>query len=402
MILFLITAVLVIGLIYGFFGFRIIKPLPLGTGWKTGLWAMLVSCFAALVLAVITRYRLPDHWITPSLFWVAYTCLGFMTLIFPGILLKDVCMGTYYLIHNLFSKNGKQNRDNLESKAGGMDPSRRIFLTNAGNAALTGAAMVLTGYGVNRATRQPDVIRVDVPIKGLPDPFRGFTILQISDLHISMTLKEKYVRKVVTRASREQADMIVFTGDMADGHEKDMGKDARPLSDLDAPFGKYFVTGNHDYYSGALSWLNRIERLGFIPLINEHRIIEKESAQIVLAGITDYRAGRIMPDHASDPGKALKGAPLSMPRIMLAHQPKSIFKTDSLGVDLMICGHTHGGQYIPWNCLVRLDQPYVHGLHRHNATQVYVSRGTGYWGPPLRIGAPPEITVLRLVNGPPA
>ncbi|WP_169742947.1 metallophosphoesterase [Desulfobacter vibrioformis] len=400
--MFLITAVLVIGLIYGFFGFRIINTLPLGTGWKTGLWTMLVSCFAVLVLAVMTRYRLPDHWITPSLFWVAYICLGFMTLIFPGILLKDACMGAYYLIHNLFSKNGKQNRDNRESKAGGMDPSRRIFLTNAGNAALTGAAMVLTGYGVNRATREPDVIRVDVPIKGLPDPFRGFTILQISDLHISMTLKEKYVRKVVNRASREQADMIVFTGDMADGHEKDMGKDASPLSDLDAPFGKYFVTGNHDYYSGALSWLNKIERLGFIPLINEHRIVEKENAQIVLAGITDYRAGRIMPGHASDPGKALKGAPLSMPRIMLAHQPKSIFKTDSLGLDLMICGHTHGGQYIPWNCLVRLDQPYVHGLHRHNATQVYVSRGTGYWGPPLRIGAPPEITVLRLVNGSPA
>ena len=401
MILFLITAVLVIGMIYGFFGFRIIRPLPLGAGWKTGLWTMVVFCFAALILAVITRYRLPDHWVTSPLSWVAYTCFGFITLIFPGIIVKDVCMGAYYLIHNLLSKRGKQDGDNRESKAGGTDPSRRIFLTNAGNAALTGTAMVLTGYGVNRATRAPDVVKVDVPIKGLPDPFRGFTILQISDLHISMTLKEKYVRKVVNRAVREQADMIVFTGDMADGREKDMGKDASPLSALNAPCGKYFVTGNHDYYSGVLSWLNRIARLGFTPLINEHRIIEKESARIVLAGITDYRAGSIMTSHASDPEKALRGAPLSMPRIMLAHQPKSIFKTDPLGVDLMICGHTHGGQYIPWNCLVPLDQPYVHGLHRHNATQVYVSRGTGYWGPPLRIGAPPEITVLRLINGSP-
>lgn len=398
--MFLIKALLVIGLIYGFFGFRIITPLPLGANWKTGLWAMLVFCFAALILAVITRHRLFGHWITPSLSWVAYTCLGFMTLMFPGILLKDTCIGVYYLIHKLLSPKRKPNRDTRKSKAG-INPSRRIFLTNAGNAALTGTALVLTGYGVNRATREPDVVKVDVSIKGLPDPFRGFTILQISDLHISMTLKKKYVQKVVNRAGREQADMIVFTGDIADGREKDMGKDASPLSDLDARFGKYFVTGNHDYYSGALSWLNRIERLGFTPLINEHRIIEKESAQIVLAGITDYRAGRIIPGHASDPGKALNGAPLSMPKIMLAHQPKSIFKTDSLGLDLMICGHTHGGQYIPWNFLVSLDQPYVQGLHRHNATQIYVSRGTGYWGPPLRIGVPPEITVLRLVNGSP-
>jgi len=401
MILLFITAVLATGLIYAFSGVRIIRPLSLDAGWKTGLWAILVFCFVALISAVITRYRLPGHWATPLLSWIAYTSFGFITLIFPGILLKDACMGAYYLIHTLLSKKGRPAGNNRASKAGSMDPARRNFLTNAGNAALTGTALVLTGYGVNRATRAPDVVKVDVPIKGLPDPFRGFSILQISDLHISMTLKKDYVQKVVNQAVREQADMVVFTGDMADGREKDMGKNAIPLAELNAPFGKYFVTGNHDYYSGALSWLNRIKGLGFTPLINEHRIIEKEGTRIVLAGITDYRAGRIIPGHASNPGKALRGAPLSMPRIMLAHQPKSIFKAEPFGVDLMICGHTHGGQYIPWNCLVPLDQPYVHGLHRHNAMQVYVSRGTGYWGPPLRVGAPPEITVLTLTSGSP-
>jgi len=401
MVLFLITAILVTGFIYGFFGFRMISPLPLEAKWKTGLWAILIFCFAALILTMITRHRFPNHGITSSLSWVAFTCFGFMTIIFPGILFKDICMGGYYLVRKLLSPTGKNNRDTRASKVG-ITPSRRNFLTNAGNAALVGTALILTGYGINRVTRKPDVIKVDVPVKDLPDPFRGFTILQISDLHISMTLGKEYVQKVVDQAVREQADMIVFTGDLADGREKDMSKDASPLSVLNAPFGKYFVTGNHDYYSGALAWLNRIERLGFVPLINEHRIIEKENAQIVLAGITDYRAGRIIPGHASDPEKALKDAPLSMPRIMLAHQPKSIFKTDPLGVDLMICGHTHGGQYVPWNFLVSLDQPYVHGLHRHNATQIYVSRGTGYWGPPLRVCAPPEITILRLVNGSPA
>lgn len=401
MISFLITAVLVTGCIYGFFGFRIIMPLPLGAKWKAGMWVMLALCFAALILVMIARHSLPGHLVTPPLFWVAYTCFGFITLIVPGILLKDTCIGIYALGRKLVSLVRIPNKDTGELQAE-LNASRRNFLTNAGNAALLGTTLILTGYGISRATREPDVVTKDVPIKDLPDPFNGFTILQISDLHISMTLKDKYVQKVVDRAGREQADMIVFTGDLADGREKDMGKDAMSLSDLHAPFGKYFVTGNHDYYSGVFPWLNRIERLGFTLLINEHRIIEKESARIVLAGITDHRAGRIVPHHASDPEKALDGAPLSVPRIMLAHQPKSIFKAAPLGVDLMICGHTHGGQYVPWNFMVPLDQPYVHGLHRHIATQIYVSRGTGYWGPPLRVGAPPEITVLRLVKRPSA
>lgn len=398
MILFLITAILITGFIYGFFGFRIITPLPLNGKWKTGLWTMLALCFAALILTMITRHRFANHGTIPALYWVAFTGFGFMTMIFPGIVFKDLCMGSCYLVHKLLFKKGKQNRSAVQSTTG-INPSRRNFLTNSANGALVATAFVLTGYGINRATWKPDVVKVDVPVQGLPKPFRGFTILQISDLHISMTLKKEYVQKVVDQAGRQQADMIVFTGDIADGRERDMGKEATPLSDLNAPFGKYFVTGNHDYYSGVFPWLNRIERLGFVPLINEHRIIAKDTAQIVLAGITDYRAGRIVPGHASDPEKALRGAPLSIPRIILAHQPKSIFKTDPLGVDLMISGHTHGGQYFPWNFLVSLDQPYVHGLYRHNATQVYVNRGTGYWGPPLRVGAPPEITLIRLVNG---
>jgi len=397
MIVFFITASLVTGFIYAFFGFRIISPLSIDVKWKIGLWTILLLCFASLVTVMITRHRVDDHGITPALYWIAFTGFGFTTLIFPVIVIKDLCLGIYHLGQKLLSITVRQHKP-IDSAQPDLDPSRRNFLTNAGNAALVGTAVVLTGYGIHRVARKPDVVKIDIPIKNLPDPFRGFSILQISDLHISMTLKKTYVQSVVDQTVRQRFDMIVFTGDMADGPEKNMGKEASPLSSLTAPFGKYFVTGNHDYYSGVHPWLNRVERLGFVPLINEHRIIEKQNTHIVLAGITDYRAGRIIPGHTSDPGKALKGAPLSAPRIMLAHQPKSIFKTDGLGVDLMICGHTHGGQYFPWNFLVGLDQPYVHGLYRHNAGRIYVNRGTGYWGPPLRVCAPPEITLLRLVN----
>ena len=395
MIVFLITAVLTLLLIYGFSGYRIIRPLPVSARWKTGLWVMLGLSLAALIFTVIARHRFPGDWVSPLLPWTAYICFGFMTLIFPGILLKDIGVAVYRLAHMVLSRCRLPGKTAVQTPCG-IDPSRRSFLTNAGNAALVGATVSLTGYGIGRAINGPDVARVNIPISDLPRPFHGFKIVQISDLHISMTLKEKYVRTVVDRILREKADMIVFTGDLADGNTRDLGREALPLADLDAQFGKFFVTGNHDYYSGVHQWLAWIEHLGFTPLINQHCIIEKSEARMVLAGITDYRAGRIIPGHASDPGKALKDAPTSVPRIMLAHQPKSIFQTEPHNVDLMICGHTHGGQYIPWNFMVPVDQPYVHGLHRHNSTLVYVNRGTGYWGPPMRIGAPPEITILRL------
>lgn len=264
--------------------------------------------------------------------------------------------------------------------------------------AILGTTGVLTGYGVARARQVPAVVTVDVPINNLAPRFNGFKILQITDLHISMTIRADYVRGVVDTANAQDADIIVFTGDLADGHVNDLHTQAAPLADLAAGHGKYFVTGNHEYYAGVNGWLKEISSLGFTPLINEHRIIQRKGERFVLAGITDFRAAQIRPDHASDPKAALAGSPDSVPRIMLAHQPKSIFQAAPCGVDLLICGHTHGGQYIPFNLMVPLDQPYVHGLHQHGTTRVYVSRGTGYWGPPVRIGAPSEITVLRLVS----
>jgi predicted MPP superfamily phosphohydrolase len=222
--------------------------------------------------------------------------------------------------------------------------------------------------------------------------------LQITDLHVSMTIRRDYVKGVVDRANDQNPDMIVMTGDLADGRVDDLRSETAPLANLRAPFGKFFVTGNHEYYSGVYSWLAEVKELEFIPLLNEHCIIRRNGAQIVLAGITDYRASRITPKHASSPAVALAGAPENGVKIMLAHQPKSVFQAEPAGADLLITGHTHGGQYFPWNYFVSLDQPWVEGLHKHGRTQVYVSRGAGYWGPPLRVGAPSEITVLRLVR----
>ncbi|MEX1365294.1 MAG: metallophosphoesterase, partial [Nannocystaceae bacterium] len=161
-----------------------------------------------------------------------------------------------------------------------------------------------------------------------------------------------------------------------------------------------FVTGNHEYYWDGPAWCAEVSRLGLTVLNNEHRVIEHEGARIVLAGVTDISAGGMVPAHASSPAAACEGAPADCIKVLLAHQPRSIEAAAAAGYDLQISGHTHGGQYFPMNLLVYLAQPYVAGLHLHDdTTWIYVSRGTGYWGPPLRVGAPHEISLLRLVPG---
>jgi len=156
------------------------------------------------------------------------------------------------------------------------------------------------------------------------------------------------------------------------------------------------VTGNHEYYSGADAWVKEAGRLGFDVLMNEHRIVRRGEASIVLAGITDYSGEQFSPVHRSDPVAAFAGSPEKTARVLLAHQPRSVEAAGRVGFDLQLSGHTHGGQFFPWNLLATLNQPYIKGLHRHGRGWIYVNRGTAYWGPPLRLGVPPEITLLIL------
>jgi predicted MPP superfamily phosphohydrolase len=187
-----------------------------------------------------------------------------------------------------------------------------------------------------------------------------------------------------------------LTGDLVDGSVDQLGYDVAPLAQVQSRSGNFFVTGNHEYYSGVIEWVEEVRRLGFTVLLNEHQVIARGKANLLLAGVTDYRGGNFLTSHRSDPQKALEGAPAADVKILLAHQPKNIFAAARAGYDLQISGHTHGGQFFPWNLLVGFAQPYVYGLHTHENTQIYVSRGTGYWGPPVRVGSPSEITLIAL------
>jgi predicted MPP superfamily phosphohydrolase len=258
-------------------------------------------------------------------------------------------------------------------------------------------AALATAAGFANARRRPAVREVEVPIEGLPPALDGFTVVQISDLHVGPTIRRSFVQKVVETANGLKPDAIVVTGDSVDGRVSDLRPHIEPFAQLRATHGVFGVTGNHEYYSGAEAWVRELRRLGVEMLMNEHRVLRHQGASLVLAGVTDYSAGHFEASQASDPQQALQGAPVGMrPRILLAHQPRSADAAERAGADLQLSGHTHGGQFLPWRWFVPLQQPYVAGLHRHGKMWIYTSRGTGYWGPPKRLGAPSEVTRLTL------
>jgi len=375
---------------YGYIGWRLIVPAAFGFPVNLILWAIVAISLALPFLPVILRLRNTDGVWLDILAWAGYLSFGFFTLLFAFLLSKDIIMLLVTGVHKLIQIMS-HNQDVV-------NPERRALLTNALNLGVLGVTGALMGYGLYQALRKPDIVDITVPIDNLPDALNGFKIVQITDIHASHTIKRRFVQMVVDQVNELKPDIVVLTGDLVDGSVEQLRDDVAPLADLKAPFGMYFITGNHDYYSGIQQWLAETARLGFTVLLNEHKVIEHGGGRLLLAGVTDYSGGQFSRDHVSDPLKAMAGAPDSHAKILLAHQPKSIFKAAEAGFDYVISGHTHGGQYFPYHFLAALTQPYISGFHNHNGTNIYVSRGTGYWGPQIRIGAKSEITVHKLVS----
>jgi predicted MPP superfamily phosphohydrolase len=259
-------------------------------------------------------------------------------------------------------------------------------------------AFGVTLVGFVNARRVARVVEVEVPIAGLPASLQGYSIVQISDVHVGPTIKRGYLNAIVTRVNALQPDAIAITGDLVDGSVKRLALHTAPLGRLMARDGTFFVTGNHEYYSGAEDWIAELRRLGLTVLMNQHVVCERDGETLMIAGVTDFTAHLFHESHRSDPLKAAAGAPPNLrARILLAHQPRSASAAAAAGFDLQLSGHTHGGQFFPWNLFVPLQQPFTAGLNRLSQLWVYTSRGTGYWGPPKRFGAPSEITCVRLV-----
>ena len=367
-----LSAVAVLALLHIYIGWRLLPDLPLGiAGRITGVAVLLSSCALMPLSMMIRSIRQP---LADRIAWAGLTAMGFFSSLLVLTLLRDVALGL----------------------AGLLFPNDE---TSAVSAVLViGLAIFMTLAGFVNARRRARVVDVDIPVAGLPAELQGFSIVQISDVHVGPTIKRAYVEAIVEAVNELKADLIAVTGDLVDGSVQQLAAHVAPLARLSSAHGSYFVTGNHEYYSGERDWIDELRRLGMTVLMNEHVVLRHRGATLVVAGVTDYSAGRFDPRQRSDPSAALQGAPVDAgAKILLAHQPRSAPAAASAGFDLQLSGHTHGGQFWPWNLFVRFQQPFTAGLNRLGRLWVYTSRGTGYWGPPKRFGAPSEITRIRLV-----
>ena len=386
--MFFIVFIAMLSILHGYVGWKIFSSLNLSYSYAVIGIIFLAILTLLPILPILFRYNGYESSFLDKLSLIGYTSLGFFTLSFVAFLSKDLLFKVWGFISSFFSADVKQQM--------ALDADKREFLEKSLSIGILTLVGPATAYGFYSARKGPTVINQDIYLKNLPESFENFTIAQISDLHVGPTIKKPYVEKIVNQISNLNPDLIAITGDMVDGSIDYLRKDLEPLSQVVASHGTYFVTGNHEYYSGAERWLDETDRMGFTNLVNENRLITINDQSIALAGVNDYRAHQIIPSHRSNPQAALKGINSEKVKILLAHQPSSIFQANEAGFDLQISGHTHGGQFWPFTYPTKKANPYLSGLHNHNGTQIYVNSGTGYWGPPLRLGVTAEITLFKL------
>lgn len=353
------------------------------TGWKKGTLTIWIGMLPAPLLIVNLMNPQGPPTLAGPLAWPTYIGQAIVMLLFAGLLVVDAVKLVVWL--------GRRAR-----RSAPLDPSRRQALARITGAAVSTAVVGHVAYGVTRARAEAEVVDVPITLAKLPKQLDGFTIVQITDVHVGGTIEKEFIADLVERVMALKPDLIALTGDFVDGSVEDLAIHVAPFAKLSAPHGVYFITGNHEYYSGADPWIAKWRSLGVRVLRNERVSIEREGAAFDLAGVDDHGADRY-PGHGMDLPAALAGRDPSRALVLLAHQPRQVRIAAKHGVDLQLSGHTHGGQVWPWHYIVSLQQGgLLAGHYRVGDTQLYVSRGAGYWGPPVRVGAPPEITRVRL------
>ncbi|HUS24657.1 MAG TPA: metallophosphoesterase [Candidatus Binatia bacterium] len=350
-------------------------------------WRIAGSTPARLLLAI----PFVLIWIVPAVYWVmnrekhgplddavhaaSYVSMGWLNFAMLLSLLRDALLLAGSLLHA---------------------PGLAVAATPA---AVWLGSFLMLGLGMLWALRGPAVRRVRIVFPQLPAALAGLRIVQITDVHVGPTIGLRYVRRIVDVARTLGADFYALTGDFVDGPVRRLAPQLEPLRELAAERPAFFVTGNHEYYVGVQGWIEHFRTLGIQVLQNEHARVERNGAALLVAGVNDPAARRIDSTPAPDPEKALHGAPAAALRVLLAHNPKIAPRAAAAGFDLQLSGHTHAGQFFPWTLAVRrVHAPHVVGLSREGRMQVYVSPGTGSWGPPVRFGTRTEITLIELAS----
>ncbi len=381
LLLFFSVALTLVGGIHFYFWLRLVKNTALPAPYRAWATAALVTLALSLPLALVVGRQLPQAarvWVA----WPAFLWMGLMFLLFV------LLVGTELVRLGVFASQTWAGQP--------ADPQRRTFVARVLGALAGGTAGLAGLMGVAQALSSLHVKTVPVTLARWPKGLQGLRILQLTDVHFGPTIGRAFAQRLVELTNAEQPDVIAITGDLVDGSVHDLRAAAAPLAGLKARYGVYFVTGNHEYYSGVEAWLAELLRMGIRVLRNEHVVLGQGDAKFVLAGVDDASAHSFGNGHGADVERALRGRPAEAAVVLLAHQPKTVRQAQQHGVDLQLSGHTHAGQIWPFSYLVRLDQPFVRGLHRTADTQIYVSAGPGYWGPPLRVGTQAEITRIEI------
>ena len=355
---------------------RLVLAPGIGEPFRTGLLALVGALFASIVAEPFAERLLPLRW-RRRVCGPVYAWLGILWITVNVLLVTD-------LAHWLMG---------AAATGAGVRVGEAARAATA--VAIVAAASVV---GVRGALRLPAVRRVEVRLPRWPAALDGLRIAQLSDIHIGPLLGRDFAAGLVERANALGADLVAVTGDLVDGSVHHLKREVAPFGELSAPMGVYFVTGNHDVYSGGEAWADHVAELGLRVLRNERVTLERGGARFHLAGVDDHR-GDWVHGSSEDLDAALAGREPELPVVLLAHDPSTFVRAATLGVDLQLSGHTHGGQIWPFNYLVRLAVPFVAGLYRRGESQLYVSRGSGFWGPPLRLLAPAEITEITLRAG---
>jgi uncharacterized protein len=392
--IFLAVSLAILGGMHAYLWLRLVRDVAMPEPWRRVATISLGVLALAMPLGVLALRWAPRPLsrIVPV---VAFTWVGVAFMLFCVVAAVDLVRAAI--------QGGELLADWLRRRPEPpADPARRLFVARAlaGGAALaTGGA---TAFAIRSATGPAEITEVPVRLERLPPALSGLTIAQITDLHVGPTIRERDVRRVVEQTNALRPDLVAITGDLVDGSVRELGRAVSELQRLRARHGVYFVTGNHEYYSGVGEWMEALRAMGVRVLHNERVTIGDPGASIDLAGIDDWSAAAANGGHEQELERALSGRDPERGLVLLAHQPRGIESAVTSGVELQLSGHTHGGQIVPFNFLVAAAQPYVKGLHRHaegdREGQIYVSRGTGYWGPPLRLGSPPEIARVVLTT----
>jgi len=368
-------------------GGRLLGPLP--GPWRGVAWAAMLLPTVGWPWLLLLRHQVPGPWAEASLS-VVYIALGLFSFLFTFTLLRDAAWLGLAVAGRVAGAIGA-----------GDAPGWEAWLTTAGawhapwlrasGLAVVGLAVAASGIGALQAAR-PRIAEVTVPVADLAPDLDGLCIAQISDVHLGPLTPAGFLERVVARVNGRRPDLVAITGDLVEATVAERGAEVRPLAGLTAP--AFFVTGNHEHYWGANAWCEAVAACGVTVLRGEHRLVRHGNATLLVAGVDDPAGGD--GGRQALPARALDGVPTADFRLLLAHRPTEGYRAAAAGLDLQLSGHTHGGQFFPWTLVVNRLMPFSPGLRRYGQTWIYTSRGTGFWGPPVRLGAPAEITLLTL------